>query len=150
MTYEREKKQIAKALEIIESLNVTGTPPYDFLIRIKTIHRNLENMKIDTSKIDLIDMYEPILIDLRIKLNELQNYRPNSEKYKNEIFRLLDNHIVKFKEIRKIKREMVGLEKQDKKISLGEESKKIAKWAIVIAIIFSLLNLFLTLFLHFR
>ena len=157
MTYKKEKRQIAKNLEIIERLNITGTQPYDFLIRIKEIHRNLENMKIDASKINLVDMYEPIVVDLRLKLNELQNYRPESEKYKNEIFRLLDFHIEKFKEIRKIKREMEGLVKQDKEISLAEEaniiagkSKKIAKWAIVFAIIFSLLNLLLTLFLHFR
>jgi len=159
MTYKPEKEQIAKALEIIEKLNVTGTQPYDFLIRIETIHRNLENMKIDVSKIDLVDIYEPIINDLRIKLDELKIYYrpPDSEKRKKEILRLLDYHIANFKEIRKIKREMDGLEKQDTEISLAEEantisrkSKRIAIWAIVIAGLFSLLNLFLTLFLHFR
>ncbi len=90
MTYEQEKRQITKALGIIESLNVTGTQPYDFLIWIESIHKALENMKLDTSKIDLIDTYEPIVVDLRLKLNELKIYHrpPDSEKRKKEILGL--------------------------------------------------------------
>jgi len=166
MTYEQEKRQITKALGIIESLNVTGTQPYDFLIWIETIHKALENMKLDASKIDLVDMYEPIVVDLRLKLNELEIYYrpPDSETRKNEMLRLLDSQIDNFKEIRKIKREMEGLDKQDEEITLAEEaiviakesnviakdSKKIAFWAIVIACLGSIIGMSLTIFLHFR
>ncbi len=158
MTYEQEKRQITKALGIIESLNVTGTRPYDFLIWINTIHKALENMKLDASKIDLVDMYEPIVVDLRLKLDELQIYYrpPDSETRKNEILRLLDYHIAKFKEIRKIEREMDGLAKEDKQITLAEEaniialeSKKIAKWAIAISVVGILLSVGLGLLLRF-
>lgn len=151
MKYKQEREQIDSAIASIKTLDIKGTPPYNVLTKIENVDRNLKLMKLDVSKMDIIKHYEPILIDLRIKLEELQIYHrePDSEIRKNKILRILDQHITNFKDVGEIKRQTNGLEKQDKEINLAEDAKKIAKWAIVIACVGTLVGMFLTLLLHF-
>ncbi|MCG3253890.1 MAG: hypothetical protein KAX09_08580 [Candidatus Heimdallarchaeota archaeon] len=115
-------KQIVSNISSLKDIDVNNTPPYNVLTSMKTIHRNLELLKIDVSKIDLIDKFESELIDLRVRLSKLQiYYSDKSEEYKNRILNILDTHLAKFEKIRELKRQMDGLEKQDTEISLAEK-----------------------------
>ncbi|MCE7744781.1 MAG: hypothetical protein GPJ52_06565 [Candidatus Heimdallarchaeota archaeon] len=115
-------KQIVSNISSLKDIDVNNTPPYNVLTSMKTIHRNLELLKIDVSKIDLIDKFESELIDLRVRLSKLQiYYSDKSEEYKNRILNILDTHLAKFEKIRELKRQMDGLEKQDTEISLVEK-----------------------------
>lgn len=132
MKYRQGKKSIQRALNYISELSVSNDTPFDFLRWIKVIHKNLETMKLGVSDINLVDEFEPILHDLRIRLTDLETYYrlPDSEIRKKEILELLDKQLTKFKEIRREKREIDGLGKQDKEISLAEEANNLSREAI--------------------
>ncbi|MGC9780921.1 MAG: hypothetical protein HZR80_16885 [Candidatus Heimdallarchaeota archaeon] len=155
MNDEKLMELIRQYAHELKNLKPDSDPPRGYVFNFRTICKHIEELALDTAKINYVLELEEIFQDFKRRWVRMRQHDDEDIKYQEEIFEKLDHYLAKFKDIKDEKRADENLEvEKDNLIEsrgakiLARRANKIAITAIVIACLGTIVGILVTVFLH--
>jgi len=130
-------------------------PPRNYVFTFRAICTHIEELTLDTTKINYVLELEEIFQDFKRRWARMRQHDDEDIKYREEIFERLDHYLAKFKDIKDEKRADENLEVEKANLAesrrariLARRANKIAITAIVIACLGTIVGVLVSVFLH--